>query len=86
MNSNRKKYTIEDMCFNLKSYNNLNGTTRVYGNCVFTGKMYSCFAPTDGLNRWLNGEKIQEVMPNVPDLDRKFIISGISPDGWIKEN
>lgn len=81
-----KKYNIEDICFNLKSYNNLNGTTCVYGKCVYTGKMYSCIVPTDGFNKWLNGgHRIQEAMCNVSDLNRKFILSGISPEGWIEE-
>lgn len=58
------------------------GTSRIKGNCVFTGQSHEIVVPTDGLNRWLSGERIQDAMPDVhPDV-REFLISGISPMGW----
>lgn len=59
-----------------------NGMTKVEGNCVFTGKPYSCEVPTAGLLRWIGGDSIQTAMPNVSADDREFLISGISPEGW----
>jgi hypothetical protein len=58
------------------------GTSRVWGNCVFTGQSYECTVPTSGLQRWQAGARIQEAMPTVSAGDREFLISGISPAGW----
>jgi hypothetical protein len=38
--------------------------------------------PTDGLEAWQRGEKIQLAMNGVSAGDREFVKSGISPDGW----
>jgi len=59
-----------------------NGMTKIEGNCVFTGKPYSCEVPTAGLLRYLGGDLIQDAMPNTSADDREFLISGISPEGW----
>ena len=77
-----KKYTIQDFCFNLKSYNNLDGTTKIYGNCIVTGKLYECNVITYELNEWLEKGGIKNCMPDVSKENRNFIISGISPEGW----
>lgn len=61
-----------------------NGKTRVFGPCVFTGEEYSCEVPTQGLQRFLEGEHAQTAMPSVSADDREFLISGISPAGWKK--
>jgi hypothetical protein len=61
-----------------------NGTTRVFGPCVFLGEEYSCEIPTDGLQRFLGGELAHTALPSVSADDREFLISGISPKGWTK--
>lgn len=70
--------------YNLKKIDNTNGTSKIYGNCVFTGKMYECIVITEGINRRIKGENIQDCLPDVSKEDREFIISGISPEGWKK--
>ena len=77
-----KKYTIQDLCFNLKSYNNLDGTTTIYGNCIVTGNLYECNISTYELNIWLENGGIKNCMPTVSEYNRHFILSGISPNGW----
>lgn len=34
------------------------------------------------LNRWENGELIQNVFPNLTPDEREFILTGITPDSW----
>lgn len=58
------------------------GTTRVFGPCVFTGEEYQCVVPTVGLQRFLEGVPAQTALPSVSADDREFLISGISPKGW----
>lgn len=60
------------------------GTSRVSGNCVFTGESYECRIPTAGLQAWQSGTPIQRALPEVPAEEREFLISGISPLGWRK--
>lgn len=42
------------------------------------------------LNRWENGELIQNVMPHLSAAEREFLISGVTDEEWqaiiIKEN
>ena len=59
-------------------------TTRITGKCIITKEEYSCKVPTTGLERWLDGELIQNAMPEVSVDDREFLKSGISPVGWEK--
>ena len=68
--------------YNVKKIDNMDGTSKIYGNCVCTGEMYECIVPTEGINKRLKGENIQDCMPNVSKENREFIISGMSPDGW----
>jgi hypothetical protein len=49
---------------------------------MFTGEPHEIVVPTDGLNKWLHGERIQDAMPEVHPDTREFLISGISPKGW----
>ena len=58
------------------------GTYRVRGSCMVTGKEYEATYPKDGVVRWLDGAHIQDAMPDVSAGDREFLISGISPAGW----
>ena len=70
---------------NLKTVTLLDGDqSKITGNCVITGEEYSCTVPTAGLQRWLDGDLIQNAMPDVSLDDREFLISGISPTGWDK--
>jgi len=54
----------------------------IKGDCVFTGEFYECRVPSEGFNKWRNGELIQYALPEISGGDREFIISGISPAGW----
>lgn len=47
----------------------------------FTGKYNTVDLPITAsqLHRWLKGELIQNVMPNLNDDQREFLISGIPP-------
>lgn len=36
------------------------------------------------LNRWMNGELIQNVFKNLTPDEREFIKTGITPDSWPK--
>ena len=77
---NKKKYTRKKKKDDWKK--ELGSDPFREGNCVFTGELYECEVPTDGLNRWSAGETIQTAMPKVSADDREFLISGISPKGW----
>lgn len=63
--------------------NNKDNTVTVKGRCVFTGTPYSVTVPKRGYMLWKGGMLIQDAMPDVSDDDREFLISGISPRGWI---
>ena len=58
------------------------GRTRIWGKCKVNRKVYECWVPTEGLNAWRNGMKIQLAMPTVSASDREFLKSGISPEAW----
>lgn len=36
------------------------------------------------INRYITNEYIQDIVPNLSDEYREFLISGISPKGWLK--
>lgn len=50
----------------------------------FSGKSRVMNIPVteDQLERWQNGELIQNVMPNLTPDQREFIISGITSEEW----
>lgn len=52
------------------------------GHCRVTGNYYSVSVPGQALFRMRNGEHIQNVLPDMSEDDREFLISGISPEGW----
>lgn len=58
--------------------------TLVQGQCRVTRKPYQVVLPTEGLNRWLQGDLIQVALPGVSADDREFLVSGTSPEGWAK--
>lgn len=49
-----------------------------------TGKIHtkSIDVTKDQINKWQNGELIQNVMPNLDTWDREFLISGITKEEW----
>lgn len=36
------------------------------------------------ISAWLEGELIQDAMPELEDWEREFIKTGITPDEWVK--
>ena len=40
--------------------------------------------PLDGYNDWLNGELIQNAMPDLSPEEREMLISGVCPECWQK--
>jgi hypothetical protein len=60
------------------------GTTRVFGKCMFTGTEHSVVVKTVELRSWLAGISIQNAMPKTSADDREFLLSGITPSGWDK--
>lgn len=53
------------------------------GPCVLTGKNYSVIVDAKELyNYRTNDCSIQDAFPNMPECDREFLMSGISPKGW----
>lgn len=58
---------------------------------IFTGKESSMEIPVtqEQLNKWKNGELIQNAMPNISADQREFLISGMLPgefDGLFKDD
>ena len=51
---------------------------------VFTGikRTRDIDITEDQLQRWLNGELIQNVCPHLSRDDREFIMTGITPEEW----
>jgi len=43
--------------------------------CALCKRTYIVKVPKDGYRRWLNGELIQNAMPNVPVESRELLIS-----------
>lgn len=37
---------------------------------------------TEQLEAWMNGELIQDVMPNISADEREFLMTGITPEEW----
>ena len=67
------------------------GASRVQGRCVQTGELWSVLVKTEDLIAYLQALRskertplIQEAFPDVPSEGREYLISGISPDGWLK--
>ena len=60
------------------------GTTKIFGPCVFTKELHTVVVNTAELQKWYNGERIQDALVSSSVDDREFLISGISPKGWDK--
>lgn len=54
---------------------------RIEKKSIFTGKINSMDLPitVEQYNRWQDGELIQNVMPELSDDQREFLISGLMP-------
>ena len=58
---------------------------RLNGRCVVTGKSYSVVAPLSGAIAYFErGRNIAEAFPELPKPEREFLISGTSPEGWVR--
>jgi len=51
-------------------------------SCVFCGKEHLTTVDKVKYQRWLGGERIQLVWPEMSDDDREILISGTCPDCW----
>ncbi len=56
------------------------------GPCVITGKKHEVTVPAEELFAYRQGLTIQEAMTSLDKDQREFLMSGISPDGWEKDN
>jgi len=51
---------------------------------AFTNKLHTREVPVtyEQLNKWNNGELIQDAMPNLSKEDREFLLTGVTPEEW----
>jgi hypothetical protein len=56
----------------------------VSGKCKWTGKDHSIRVNIHQLQAWKEGIHIQVAMPHTSPIDREFLVSGLSPEGWEK--
>lgn len=51
---------------------------------MISGKWHVMELPVtkDQIRLWMNGEFIQNAMPNLDDEQREFLMTGITPDEW----
>ena len=51
---------------------------------MISGKWHVMELPVtkDQIRHWMNGEFIQNAMPNLNDEQREFLMTGITPDEW----
>lgn len=72
------------MAPNLKVTDNYDGTVNISGHCVFTKKPYKIErVKEEQWQAYLNGALVQNAFKGMSKDDREFIISGISPEGWL---
>jgi hypothetical protein len=58
---------------------------RLSGRCVVSGKPFSVVVPLSGaIDYFEGGRNIAEAFPDMPKPEREFLISGTSPEGWIR--
>ena len=57
---------------------------------VMTGEKNTMLLPVtnEQINRWQNGELIQNVFPHLTPSERELLISGVTPEEWdvVKED
>lgn len=51
---------------------------------VMTGEKNTMLLPVtnEQIDRWQNGELIQNVFPHLTPSEREFLISGVTPEEW----
>lgn len=51
---------------------------------MFTGKTHTREVPCTQaqLDAWQTGRHIQDAMPDVPDAEREFLMTGVTPEEW----
>ena len=56
----------------------------IYKKSTISGKINGMMIPVskNQINRWENGELIQDVMPDLTKDEREFMISGITQEEW----
>ena len=56
----------------------------VWKKSMVSGREQAMFLPitNDELERWQNGELIQNAMPQLNDEQREFLMTGITPSEW----
>ena len=72
--------------FNKPSFvvNDQTGKVKAIGTCVITGKSYQTAEfPASALNDYNSGAYIQDALWMLTSEDREFILSGMSPEGWV---
>ena len=61
------------------------GRLRLCGRCAVTGKKHSVVVSVEGaIAYFTKGAHIAEAFPELPREEREFLISGTSPEGWIR--
>ena len=59
-----------------------NNKVRIFGQCEVTGKNFEINVPAEGFFVYLQGFKnITEALPSISEEERKFILTGVSPEG-----
>lgn len=73
--------------FRYQRYFEANGSqVRIWGRCEVTGKNFEMMVPVDEFFAYLQGNKnIGDALKSVRKEEREFLLSGISPEGWILE-
>jgi hypothetical protein len=57
----------------------------IEGKCIVTGKIVTMTVPLKGyIDYYRNGKMIQDAFPDLPRVQREYMISGCSPEGWEK--
>lgn len=69
--------------FKFKRYfESKNNEIRIFGQCEVTGKNFQLLIPSEGFFIYLRGfQTIDEALKKVSEEERRFISTGISPEG-----
>ena len=70
---------------NLSAQFEPDGQVRLSGPCAVTRKHYSVVVSLEGVIAYFTlGAHIADAFPDLPREEREFLISGTSPEGWIR--
>jgi len=69
--------------FRFKRYfESKNNEIRIFGQCEVTGKNFEMSVPVEGFFVYSQGFKtIAEALISIPQEEREFILTGVSPEG-----